>query len=107
MIIVCERQDCRLGLACRFACVTEAHSPCPATVLVCPRPAGKNEKVVHRREKREAWTCVAPLYRPGYASQDVSPEESEAASDSVGGSEQGSPHQQARVGVGGAALLDL
>lgn len=61
------------------------------------RSAGKNEKVVHKRERREAWTCVAPLYRPGYASQDVSPEESEAAS-SAGGSEQGSPHQQVRAG---------
>lgn len=63
-----------------------------------PRSAGKNEKVVHRKEKREAWTCVAPLYRPGYASQDVSPEESEAAS-SAGGSELGSPHQQVGAGA--------
>ncbi|EFN59313.1 hypothetical protein CHLNCDRAFT_137684 [Chlorella variabilis] len=55
------------------------------------RPPGKNDKVIHTKRQRPQWSCVVPLYRPGYASQDNSPAGSEVAlSDTA--STQGSPH---------------
>ncbi|PSC67234.1 formin 6 [Micractinium conductrix] len=55
------------------------------------RPPGKNEKVMGSKKRRQAWSCIAPLYRPGYASQDNSPEQPIEGAHSDAGSVQSSP----------------
>ncbi|KAL4437056.1 hypothetical protein ABPG75_004195 [Micractinium tetrahymenae] len=54
------------------------------------RPPGKNDKVVPSKKRRQPWTCVHPLYRPGHASLTQSPAGSED-SHSGGGSALSSP----------------
>jgi hypothetical protein len=63
--------------------------------MLCPMPcpAGKNEKIISSKRQRQSWTPALPLFRPGFASQDNSPDGSEGAPSDTA-SAQGSPAQQ-------------
>ena len=86
----------RASCATSCCCLSSHVHHCPLhCLMLCPMrcPAGKNEKIISSKRQRQSWTPALPLFRPGFASQDNSPDGSEGAPSDTA-SAQGSPAQQ-------------